>query len=438
MKNITKTRFFKIFLAGLFCTFECAIADEFTDKSRKASVVGTSTLSSPLEEATSPIIVPVSPTSQRIPERPKMEEDFNSSDMDLHFVNPQKENDLKAYWKTAFKTKMFSDKSTANSIVSTEIYSKLKWRLVDTLSFQTQGLIIGRSGFTQSIYEREDRVRGFYLLEGFFQWKLFPNVSMQLGNIQQSFLDAPLLITDKTFPSIIGKLSLNNPYGDLFFLFQTAIPDNASEFVRRETQIVRGFPLFLTSSAVFHSPKFLLNSSVKEMITLFYYHNLSSAVADRSRIYGNTIERTGSDSTFKYPYFGIHNNLSMKMILSDLWILEMGGEFLYNFMAPNTYNEGMRIFSSAYHNYENFMEIQFIGEFFVNQSDTSVAYYNSELYGHNDRRGFLTKLQSHFYNSSLTLGVSFVYSLPINNPDKSPIGNSFSFIVSLMTNYIAI
>ena len=348
------------------------------------------------------------------------------------------DNGIKAFWKAAISSKAFFDKSTANTVLGTEIYGRLEWELIETLSFQTQGLIIGRNGFTQAIYDRSDRVRGFYLLEGFFNWKMNPYLFIKVGNIQQDFLDAPLLITDKTFPSIIGKMFFHKSSNiDLSLLFQIAIPDNATESVQRETQIVRGFPLFLTSSTFLEISDFL-NSNIEEKLTFFYYYNLPPAVADRSRIYGNTVRRTKSDSTFTHDFFGFHNHLSLRKKISKRWIFHIGGSFIYNFLAPDTFNEGMRIYSSLYHNYENIMEVKIIGEIFSNQSDTSIAYYNSEIYGHNNRKGYAVKLQNHFYNSGLTLGISFVHSYPINNPQGSPIGLSNSLALFLMTNYISI
>lgn len=433
MKDKKTIESMRAFLAILLCCFFAVNADTNTEQVANTKQVKNT---EQVKNAEQVIDSNNEDLSTELSEQGK-EQDFISSDMFPYLVEFQEEGSIQAYWKVAFKPKAFYNRTTVNTNISAEIYGKVRWELVEDLSFHTQILVLGRNGFTQSIYDRDDRVRGLNLLEGFFEWEASSDLSLKIGNIQQNFLIAPLLISDRTFPSVMGELSLANN-DQLSLLFRVAIPDNSSESVQRETQIIKGVPLFLISSLMFHSSDFLFDSSVRETFSLFHYYNLSPAVADKSRIYGNTIKRTGSDSTFAYPYLGLHNNISVQKLLSKFWIIELGLEFVYNFLAPDTKNEGMRIYSSLYHNYNNFMELKLIGELFANQSDSSVAYYNSETYGHNNRKGFLTKLQSHFYNSGITVGADFVYSDPINDPDKSPIGSAFSFSVFLKTNYVSI
>ena len=348
----------------------------------------------------------------------------------------EESQDFSAFWKAVFKGRSFGANYKLNAIFITEFYGKLHWNILDTISVNAKALFISRNGFTSSIYERGDRKDGrLYFLEGFLTWDFLPQIFLKVGTIQQSFLNAPLLITDTSFPSIIGGWSKQNPYADVSILVQSAIPDNA-ESVNRPNQL-GGLPLFLTSSVLLHSENVFFQSDIKEIFSLYYYHNLSSDVADNSKIYGNTITGLGESSEFEYGFFGIHNNINIKRPLSDLWIFELGWEFLYNFKAEALYNEGTRIYSSFYHNYKNFMELRLKGEVFANQADTSVAYYNSEIYGHNDRIGFLSSIQSHLYRSGLTLEASFVYSQPINNKAGN-LGPAYSITFSMMTNYLAI
>ena len=356
---------------------------------------------------------------------------------DYFSESPQK--GLRAFWKTDFKVNIFTDRSTTNSILSTEIYGKIDWDFIDYFSFHTQALIIGRNGFTQSIYDRTDRKNGLYLLEGYFDIKFSPQAFFRFGSVKQDFLEAPLFITDKTFPSLVQNITI--PFSEtskISFIFQQSIPDNAVEAIKRETQVVRWTPLFLTSSAFldlnFTSP---WNISLKERLTSFYFTNLSASVAELGRIRGNTIDLMGSDSHFKYKFLGLHNNISLQIPFSEDWVFELGGSILYNIFAPDTFNQGERFYTSVYHNYKNFLEIKVAGEYFANQSDSSVAYYNSEIYGHNNRVGGLLKCQAHLYNSGITLGMTYVYSEPIN-PRRSSIGVSNSFAIFLGTSYVSI
>ena len=142
------------------------------------------------------------------------------------------------------------------------------------------------------------------------------------------------------------------------------------------------------------------------------------------------------DSEFKYQFYGIHNTIQAKTFLSSNWIVEAGYDFLHNFGAPDTYNQGERFFASIYNNFQDLMEIKLTGAYFANQSDSSVSFYNTEEYGHNNRKGWFVKLENHFYESGITFGISYVDSVPINTPSHIERSRSLMFFIG--TNYVQI
>ena len=339
--------------------------------------------------------------------------------------------------KTVFKMKVFSDESRSDAMFSTELYGRLRWQVLDKLSFYNQVILIGRSGFIQSLYDRGDRKNGLHLIESYFDIEL-PSFEIRVGNIKQDFLKAPFLVTDKTFPSLMEKISFKIDKDiKLSLLFQQAIMDNSVESVKREGQLIRGFPLFLTSSLFLDWESFL-ETNIEEKLTFFYMYNLSPALADRSRILGNTVNYEDSDSRFKYNFFGFYNRLAFYKKLSDKWILSLGGDLIYNFLAPDAFNQGERLYSSLYYNYQDVVEFKLTGEYFANQSDTSIAYFNSELYGHNNRIGGLASLTAHFYNSGMTLSLSYIGSDAINGGHKSATGFASTIALVLMSNYMSV
>ena len=349
----------------------------------------------------------------------------------------QRSRDFQSYWKADFKIYTLTDRSTTNTISSTEVYGKIHWMILDNFSIHLQGLIVGRNGFSQSVYDRDDRRRGFHFLEGYLKYKRNPSFEVVFGNIKQDFLQAPLLITDKTFPSLKETVHLNffsNIKGRL--VFQQAIPDNATENVRRATQII-STPLFLTSSLFLDKSLGFKQFKIQQNFTSFYFTNLSSAVADKGRLYGNSVNYSGSDSDFKFKFYGIYSSTKSRFSLTDVWIAELGFDFLHNFGAQDTFNQGERLYTSIYKNFQNILEIKITGEYFTNQSDSSVAYYNSELYGHNNRIGGGLRLESYFYKSGINLGMSYRYSQPIEKL-RTTTGKGHYFLLYVGTNYVSI
>ena len=355
---------------------------------------------------------------------------------------------MEASWKVEFHTNFFNEPRATNAVVSTEMYAQLNWSLLQNLSLSAQALFIGRNGFTQSIYDRPDRPKGLNLLESFFEWTIYPKLRVQFGIIQQDFLEAPLLITDKTFPSFILNYSWELYDFQSSFLIQTTIPDSAQDTVKRKVQRLEGVPHFSVTSLKLENKTFPIpwEHAFSNRLTWFFYYKLAPDVAIASRQFRNKVQHLGSDSGFRYNYYGLHNHTNFKLVLSQVWAAEVGFEYLNNLDfyfskwkdEDNGHNEGYRAYLGLYYNYQNFLEIKSLLEVFENRSNSSVAYYNSEKYGHNDRKGVLAELQLHFHESGLSLGMYFVNSQPVNPEDNEAIGSATAVSLFLKTNYITI
>ena len=352
--------------------------------------------------------------------------------------NSQREK-FKFYTKADYSPYTVFDSARNDIVFRLEVFGKLDWRVSDTFSVYIQGSLLGRDGFTQSLHRREHRKEGFNFLEWFVKYDYSRYLELQHGFIKQDFLKAPLLMTDRTFPALLESFSFSLPWdiqGRL--VFQQAIPNSADEDVRRSSQI-KDKPYFFTHSLFMKtkSHPLLFNSDVEENLTFFHFTELPSAVALKGKIYGNSIRGEGSASEFKYGFFGLHNNLKWKFPVHDSWIVELGWDHLWNFRARSRLNMGGRYYISVFHDFYNLMEIRGTWELFGNQSDSSVAFYNSELYGHNNRQGFGLELKGHFYQSGLTVGARYIFSRPIEK-QLSPFGEGHYFAIHIGTNYVSI
>lgn len=363
-----------------------------------------------------------------------LDQDQNLIENKISDINFENSENLRMSLKTVFQIKLFSDRSRSDLLLSTQFYGKLYWQVLDSISFYNQIIFVGKNGFTQSIYDQGDFNNGLHLIESYFDIDI-GSLKWKFGNIKQDFLQAPLLLTDKTFPSIIHIFTSDSDTFTLKLLAQQAVMNNSVESIKREGGLIEGYPLLFTNSLFLNKKAGYFN--LEDKFTIFYMHNLSPALADRSRILGNSINFYKSDSRFVYKFFGIYNKFKIQKILSKNIIMHVGGDVIYNFLAKDTYSQGERIYSSMYYNYRDFIEWKLQGEYFANQSDTSVAYFNSPLYGHNNRFGMLLALSSYFYTSGLTLRMFYVVSKPINAGHKSSMGFASTLVFSLMSNYIS-
>lgn len=352
---------------------------------------------------------------------------------------------LEPSWKANFSTTFSHDHANSvGFITNTELFGKFKWNLYPRLSIHGELLLVDRKGFIQSTFDRSDRTSSFYFTEGYFEWNLFLDFFyLHLGNKNQVFFEAPLLISDKTFFSVAGEGNLKFSENiSLKGIVQAAVPNSAEDFIARDIQLEDKIPLFYTASTFFQWEKipFLFDSNFKNNLTFFYFTDPPSPVAEKSLTIGNTpLRYTSGDAKLKYKFHGLHNTVQTRFFPTTKWIFEAGYDYLYNFGAPKTYNKGERLFSSLYYDLHELMEIKLTGAYFAIQSDAAVAFYNTEIYGHNNRKGWFVKLEGHFYDSGITFGLSYTDSQAIN-PEISfiKLKDAYSIIVSVGTNYVRI
>ena len=348
---------------------------------------------------------------------------------------------LKPFWRSRFSVQTSESRSGGSFLTSAEIFGKFQWLALQNLAFHGEAVLVGKNGFVQTVFDRSDRKPGLHFTEGYFQWNSDPSFQIQLGNRNQAFLEAPLLISDRTFSSFAGRLNASFPafHLDWNHHIQIAIPNNATEFVKREISLLEDTPKFFSVSSFWtlKNVPLYFDSRIQNNLTLFYFTELPSSVALKGSILGNSVFREKDDSEFEHRFRGYHNTFKIRSFISSRWIAEGGYDFLHNLGAPKTYNKGERLFASVFRKFGRFMELKVTGAWFANQSDASIAFYNTEEYGHSNRRGFFVKLEGHLYDSGLTVGGSGVWSRPINK-GRSTVGKAASLMFFIGTNYVSI
>ena len=369
-----------------------------------------------------------------------MPEDFLLTLNDTASDTPQfKKENFNFSGKVTFNPYAVKRQDTNDIVFDAKMYGKVNWKFSDNLSLFYEGLLLGRHGSIQSVHPRENKKEGYNLLELFLKYDYKSYLEIQFGSLRQDFLSAPLLMDDRTFPAFREFFSFSLPEnitGQL--IFQQAIPDNMDDDVQYFSQLTQT-PLFFTGSVFLETeshPK-LFHSNVEEKLTFFYFTTLPPAVAKIGERDGNSALGHGSDAGLTFEFYGVHNNINWQIPFKDSWVVELGWDYLYNFGAVENYNTGGRFYASLYHDFFNLMELKVTGEVFGNQSDASVAFYNSWTYGHNNRQGAGLGLQGYFYQSGLTVGTRYIYTQPIETL-RTSLEEGHYFSIYIKTGYISI
>lgn len=199
--------------------------------------------------------------------------------------------------------------------------------------------------------------------------------NVKLGALNQNEHNSPLLLGGVTFAGIQEKLSL----GAFYFKATQAIPSN-SRLSRRVGGVNEETPQFYleTLGVKLGTKRFNFTTELSH----FKFQGLSSDIALKSAEHGNSTTGIEESRSFNYNFEGYN-------LFSNVNYLSAGGvkllasvQYLYNEKAPDDRNSG---------------HLGTIGlgtklatisiTSFRNESDASVAIYNSKFYLHNNVEG---------------------------------------------------
>lgn len=292
--------------------------------------------------------------------------------------------------------------------------------------------------FTEGVYQYFSPLNrglqsGIYLENLYIHWMAVKNsLSVKVGVINQSELDAPILVSDTGFLGIVQEFNFSIPFlssyiGQTRVMFQQAIPSGEIELNRFE--VLRDIPGFFTASIFannsFHLKKIDKTVSFKVNATAFAFKDLPADAATIGRIYSNSVQENyfGSDAEFKYPFFGAYSKASLQFPIFSNIKLEAQASFLWNLGVSaveipadkysfagalatgrdkaQTFSLGLHIDAGPY-----FTLIPNV-EYFTHQPDASPAKYNSRRYIHSNSTGFIIGLKAHLKKYKLEVNIDY-------------------------------
>lgn len=338
---------------------------------------------------------------------------------------------LKLYWKSLTEGRLSASEIQNSQYVSFFLGTKAKYRFTENFQFLLNARLRLRSETTQSLFERKDAGNQVYLYEGLMRWKPFDFLRFDMGAVNMRYLDAPLLVTDQPFLGIRETLGWGSEQFRVNFHFLQAVPTSRT-FSSQNVEI-ESTPSF-TSETLKLSVRPHRRFLAKGHVTHFAYNDLPGAVALESRIYGNSVPpTTGRYGQFSYGFDGFETGGEIDILLSRALKTSAGLSYLKNNEAPDKLNRGQIVFGELTWRMKDGVYLIPRYSTFINQSDTSPAYYNSEIYGHNDRVGERIDLGLLLKNFGWKVTATYVDSQSIH---KDPLEPSQQFYwIQLETSY---
>lgn len=294
-----------------------------------------------------------------------------------------------------------------------------KRRLLPRLLFVARAGANYESGYAQSRFGEFSGNNALVLDETYLSLRILDMTSTRLtlaaGALNQRELETSMLVSDQAFPGARETLTLGSK--EFFFKIwaQQTVPTSKSLSTRAVDAEVT--PSFLTETAeIGVEPLDGLRGRI--FATHYAFHNLPSAVAVDSIVYGNTTDETGPlTEKFKYRFDGFLAGGSAEIDLGRSFSMGVEGYTIQNTAAPESYRNGQRI--------DTFMRIGLPGDIditpsagvFFAESDVSPAFYNDSRIGHNNRQGWLASFETFFKKERFKLRADYTDS-DVINPSK--------------------
>ncbi len=295
-------------------------------------------------------------------------------------------------WRVGLAGESYEEQTNKDVGTSANIDLKLTKLLSENFYFKFEGSFGYSSGNTQLAISEFYSNSFFNPNELTLNLDLYEHIVLSAGNINQGFLNAPLLISSgRSFPGFKQKIFTNYKKHEFGLIGQQTVPTSkAFNIDRQDKEAVPSFYTatifsdFSFSSPVSQLPTAKLNWTTN--LSYFAYNDLPNVVAQDGRLYGHLfVDGTEAEAQFLYEFAGYLVNTQLELIDENNYSLGVRGYWADNVEAKtNDRLESIQYFATK--NINNLiLDVSF--ENFFKDSEASPAIYSASSYGRNNRKG---------------------------------------------------
>ena len=353
-------------------------------------------------------------------------------------IKGSRKSAFESYWKIDLDSFIWEADTGQKWVLRTRLNAKVLTEFTKEFFAKAEFELLTGTGTVQEIYQRTGEINGISQREVLFLWRATNWLTVEFGAINQSFLQSPLLLSDIPFPSIIGSIELyKEGKHDVSLSFQLATPNTFSTDNSISLQSIVDMPLLFTKSLFwYYDSKSFYNINFNA--SFFAYSSLPSDVAVSSLQRGNTVE-TGEPVFFKYQYDGFYLGVEPTFKVLPRLGLKLKAHYIINVnkeAREKNLNQGELWSVQIPFDITESVRVTPTLEYFNNQPDSAIAYYNSERYGHSNRKGFVGELIFNFYDRNLSTGFRYHTSQAVREGGLR--GEQYYFLIFLRTDYAKI
>ena len=364
------------------------------------------------------------------------EDTYHSTIQDSRFLVPQPRYETKLWqswkkdddqrvglvWGLSLSGESFQTSSNIQSQTATYGFkAKFRYKIMDNLELRSKANLAFQSGRTQDIFGDLEPVSGIYLRRALLQWTPFGDwLKLDAGVISQRWLDNELFIRGGAgFPGARQYVKYKAKNYSVGFTAQQLIPTSAT----LSTQVAEkeATPTFNTQT---------LNGDVRlgkynvggAQFTLFQFANLPRVVAWESGKWGNNIVGGAVQDTntrFRSNFGGWVSELWLEQKFTNNFSAQIGMDVIKNTQAEDSTGESQSIQLSAAYQSGQWVIAPSVNSYFI-EPDAVPAFYNSSIYGHNNRIGTAYTLGVESKKWNTLFNISFIDSQILQENGLTP------------------
>ena len=271
--------------------------------------------------------------------------------------------ELNSFWKTYVEGSFFkNEKDRFEKVMKVKLYAKLDLEISSQVRAEFEPYLTITQGAIQNSPFSRVETSIIQMRHGAFEWSPIDGLSLQAGAINQEFLNAPFLVGDRAFLSLLSAyMDIRDSY-EWQVAFQYSLPSFVNTFNRNNE--ISETPYF---ASLFTYGEWIPSEyySFKGSLTGFYFTPLPAFMIAQSQLYGNSIV----GERFRYQYYGAHFDISSQLRLTPSMYVSFGYSGLMNMDAPFDRNWGEQFYTIVDLDYFKWLKIYSRVEYFVNHSD---------------------------------------------------------------------
>ena len=315
-------------------------------------------------------------------------------------------------WKISLRGESFADDKDQAQTTGFGLAGQYRQVLLTDLLIRVKANVSLQTGYSQSRFGDDTPKSGVFLSEAILQYKPFSFFSFQAGALDQSILDAPLLVSPRPFPGVAQKIMVGSRSLGAELIVQEVTPTSTS--LSTKTTNSEPTPYLFTQTLIIKAQPADF-SKLKAFGTHYSFRQLPSSVAFESQKWDNSVTGDApSDSRFDYGFDGwvVGGESKLRLVSGVSWNID--SHILQNSLAPTADRSGQWIQSGFDFELPRDIDFQPRAAVFFAESDIAPAYYNSSELGHGNRQGLKIATDLIFKRDRFKIGAAYISSKVIN------------------------